>query len=144
MGTAPHKAKQMYAKSSQTTSLCYSIVKSTFEVPLTLVKVAKKKKRENSSFVHLLSSLSHITRKLYGICKYYTILNDYSPTGIFLLRFGAVYKLGMVSNSHKTVPRCATHSHVDTSLAYSMFTCFGHDTYSQAISGLLNVCYRLE
>ena len=49
------KTKQRSEKSLQTTSLCYSIAKSSLKPPLTFSKV-EKTKRENFDFVHLLSS----------------------------------------------------------------------------------------
>ena len=49
------KTKQRSEKSVQTTTLCYSIAKSTLKTPLTFSKV-KKTKHENFDFVHLLSS----------------------------------------------------------------------------------------
>ena len=69
------KTKQRGEKSLQTTSLCYSIAKSTLKTPLTFSKVDKTK-HENFDFVHLLSSSfflflsSSITQELYGVCKY--------------------------------------------------------------------------
>ena len=54
IGAAPRKTKQRSAKCLQTTSLGYSIAKSTLQVPLTFNK-AEKTKRENVNFVHLLS-----------------------------------------------------------------------------------------
>ena len=54
IGAAPRKTKQRSAKRLQTTSLGYSIAKSTLQVPLTFNK-AEKTKRENVNFVHLLS-----------------------------------------------------------------------------------------
>ena len=57
MGAAPRKTKQRSAKRLQTTSLGYSIAKSTLQVPLTFNK-AEKTKREKVNFVHLLSSSS--------------------------------------------------------------------------------------
>ena len=77
IGAAPRKTKQRSEKSLQTTSLCYSIAKSTLKTPLTFSKV-EKTKLENFDFVHLLSSSSSssssssITQKLYGVCKYKT------------------------------------------------------------------------
>ena len=65
--------KQRSEKRLQTTSVCYSINKSTLKTPLTFAKV-EKTKHENLDFGHLLSSSSSsspssITQKLKGVCN---------------------------------------------------------------------------
>ena len=72
-----NKAEPEECKSLQTTSLCYSNVKSTLSVPLTFNRV-EKNKHENfyfcssSSFFFLVTNNS----KLYSVCDYYNIPND--------------------------------------------------------------------
>ena len=103
----------------------YSIAKSTLQVPLTFNK-AEKTKREKVNFVHLLSSfflsfflllLSRVTRKLYGVCKYYTYQTTSLRPNIFLFWFGAAYKLRLESYGQETVPEYARRACSSTSRA---------------------------
>ena len=92
----------------QTTSLCFSIAKSTLKVPLIFLKV-EKTKCENCNFVHFLPFIFFFVThnsKLYGVCEYYTyqtaalLLNP----EIFLYWFGVAYELWLASYNHRKVP----------------------------------------
>ena len=89
IGAAPRKTKQRSAKRLQTTSLGYSIAKST---------LGRENQTQKVNFVHVLSSfsfflLSRITRKIYGVCKYYAYQTTSLRPNIFLFWFGAAYEL---------------------------------------------------
>ena len=107
---APRKKKQRSEKSLQTTSLCYSIAKSTLKTPLTFSKV-EKNKHENFDFVHLLSffffllSFSFIKHnsKTIRCVQILNIPNDCSADGDYSYMFWAVYELRLASYGLKTV-----------------------------------------
>ena len=65
----------------QTASLYCSNAKSTLIVPLTIVKL-EKTKPENFDFVHLSSSSSSITQKLYVVSEYYVYQTTALPMKI--------------------------------------------------------------
>ena len=69
IGAVPRRTKQRSAKGLQTTSLCYSNAKFTVKVLLTFNKV-ENTKLESFDFVHLLSSLPGITRKIYSLFEH--------------------------------------------------------------------------
>ena len=62
------KTKQTNAKSLQSTTLCYSIAKSTVEVSLTFLKV-EKTKHESFNFVSFSFFIMH-SSKLYKVFVY--------------------------------------------------------------------------
>ena len=100
-------------KSLQTTSLCYSIAKSTLKTPLTFSKV-EKTKHENFDFVHLLSSSSSFfffffffsikhNSKTIQCVQILRIPNDCSANEDYSYMFWAVYELWLASYGLKTV-----------------------------------------
>ena len=83
------KTKQRSEKSLQTTSLCYSIAKSTLKTPLRFSKV-EKTKHENFDFVHLLSSSSSFIKhnsKTIQCVQILNIPNDCSAHGDYSYMF---------------------------------------------------------
>ena len=97
--------KQSREKSLPTTSLCYSIAKSTLKTLLTFSKV-EKTKHENFSFVHLLSFF-FFSIKLYSktiqFVKILNIPNGWSFTVDYFYRFSALCELRLASYGLETV-----------------------------------------
>ena len=130
IGATPKKTKQRSEKSLQTTSLCYSIAKSTLKTPLTFSKV-EKTKHENFDFVHILSSsffflLSFIkyNSKTIRCVQILNIPNDCSANGDYSYMFWAVYELRLASYGLKTVSN-TLRVLLCTLLSFSRNNCVG-------------------
>ena len=123
--------KQRSERSLQTTSLCYSIAKSTFKTPLTSSKV-EKTKPENFAFVHILSSSSsfffsikHYSKTIRFV-KIWNIPNGWPFAVDYSYRFSASCKLQLASYMYglNTIPntlRVLLH----TLLSFSFNNCVG-------------------
>ena len=112
-------------KSLQTTSLCYSIAKSTLKTPLTFSKV-EKTKHKNFDFVHLLSSFSFIKHnsKTIRCVQILRTPNDCSDNVDYSYMFWAVYELRLVSYGLKTVSN-TLRVLLRTLLSFSRNNCVG-------------------
>ena len=114
-------------KAYKTTSLCYSIAKSTLKTLLTFSKV-EKTKHENFDFVHLLSSsffffIKHNSKTIWCV-QILNIPNDCSANVDYSYMFWAVYKLRLASYSLKTVSN-TLRVLVRTLLSFSRNNCVG-------------------
>ena len=115
-------------KSLQTTSLCYSIAKSTLKTPLTFSKVDKTK-HENFDFVHLSSSfffffsIKHNSKTILCV-QILSIANDCSANEDYSYMFWAVYELRLASYGLKTLSN-TLRVLLRTLLSFSRNNCVG-------------------